>query len=262
MLPADAASVDRAGTIMKTETERHMLPRSTSLGMTVTAALILAAAAAPVQADPQNIIGLQEASVNGGAITIYTGPPGAYGTFGTNNSSTANPGNIAPTPTLPLLSGDTIDVSNASSGTLVVWMTTTGNLGANLPLGTHAFQSSFTDNLLPDGWTVQVDTFLDPADGIFTTAIPLSSHLFRGSDPAFRQTVQADPGNGFFSVTARFTITANGAGSVNSTADIAFVAPHGPDPVPGPMVGAGLPGFILASGGHRGLCPSGSTKPS
>ena len=56
-------------------------------------------------------------------------------------------------------------------------MTASGNLGANLPLGTQAFESSFRQNLLPDGWTVQVDTFLDPADGVFTTAIPLSSHL-------------------------------------------------------------------------------------
>ena len=61
-------------------------------------------------------------------------------------------------------------------GTLVVWMTVTGNLG--VPLGTPGFESSFTQNLLPGGWTVQVDTFLDPTDGIFTTAIPLSSHLF------------------------------------------------------------------------------------
>ena len=200
-----------------------------------------------------NVIGLQEAGVNGGAITIYTGPPGAYGTFGTNNSAAANPGTIPPTPTLPLLSGDTIDVCCNSPGppvgTLVVWMTTSGNLGANLPLGTQAFVSSFTDNLLPDGWTVQVDTFLDPADGIFTTTIPLSSHLFRGSEPAFRQTVQADPGNGFYSVTARFTISANDvAGSANITADIAIAPAH----VPGPIVGAGLPGLILACVGLLG----------
>jgi hypothetical protein len=78
------------------------------------------------------------------------------------------------------------------SGTLVVWMTASGNLGANLPLGTQAFESSFRQNLLPIGWTVQVDTFLDPADGIFTT-----SHLFRASDPTFDQVVRTDPGNGF-----------------------------------------------------------------
>jgi hypothetical protein len=222
---------------MKTETERHMLPRFTALGMTAAAVLtVIMAAAAPVQADPQFFLGLQAPGVNGGAIIMEPDAVTPYGTFSTShNSGGANPANIPPTPTLPLLQGDTIDVSSVP-GTLVVWMTTSGNLGANLPLGTHAFESSFTDNLLPDGWTVQVDTFLDPADGIFTTTIPLSSHLFRGSDPAFRQIAQADPGDGFYSVTARFTISANGVvGSINSTADIAFVAPHGPDPVPGPI---------------------------
>src|SRR5262249_43512858 len=64
------------------------------------------------------------------------------------------------------------------------------------PLGTQAFESSFTQNLLPDGWTVQKDTFLDPADGVFTTAIPLSSHLFTASNLTFDQVVPADPGNG------------------------------------------------------------------
>jgi hypothetical protein len=125
-------------------------------------------------------------------------------------------------------------------------MTVSGNLGANLPLGTQEFESSFRQNLLPDSWTVQVDTFLDPADGVFTTAIPLSSHLFHASDPTFDQIVRADPGNGFYSVTARFTISANGVvGSTTTSADITFVAPQGPDPVPGPIAGAGLPGLIL-----------------
>ena len=95
-----------------------------------------------------------------------------------------------------------------------------------------------------------MDTFLDPADGLFTTAIPLSSHLFHASDPTFEQTVQADPGSGFYSVTERFTISANGVvGSTNTSADIAFVAPHGPDPVPTPIVGAGLPGMVTVFAG-------------
>ena len=129
-------------------------------------------------------------------------------------------------------------------------MTVSGNLGANLPLGTQEFESSFRQNLLPDSWTVQVDTFLDPADGVFTTAIPLSSHLFHASDPTFDQIVRADPGNGFYSVTARFTISANGVvGSTTTSADIAFVAPA---TVPAPIAGAGLPGLILACGGLLG----------
>jgi hypothetical protein len=237
---------------MKSETERHMLPRSTALGMTTAAALtVMVAAAVPAQGLPI-FIGLQEAGVNDGAITIFNGPQNSpYGTFiHTNNSLVANAEEIPPTPTLPLLSGDTIDVS-VIPGTLVVWMTVTGNLGANLPLGTQAFESSFRQNLLPDGWTVQVDTFLDPSDGIFTTAIPLSSHLFQASDPTFDQIVRADPGNGFYSVTARFTIAANDiVGSTNTTADIAFVPPA--SAVPAPIAGAGLPGLILASGGLLG----------
>jgi hypothetical protein len=40
--------------------------------------------------------------------------------------------------------------------------------------------------------------------GIFTTAIPLSSHLSTASNLTFDQAVQADPGSGYFSVTARY----------------------------------------------------------
>ena len=179
-------------------------------------------------------------------ITIYTGPPTAYGTFFESNNSGCVTAALA---TIPPLVGDTIDVST-TPGTLVVWMTATGNLASNVPIP-QTFESSFTENLLPDGWTVQVDTFLDPADGIFTTAIPLSSHLFRASDPVFHQTVRADPGNGFYSVTERFTITASSVfGSTTTSAVITFVPPA--SAVPAPIAGAGLPGLILASGGLLG----------
>src|SRR5262249_521738 len=170
---------------MKTETERHMLPRSTTLGMTAAAALtVMAAAAVPAQADPMHFIGLQE--TDGGPITPYQSAS-LYGTVLSNNSAFNNPARVAPTPPFPLLTRATANavdptfIGSTIPGKLVVWMTTTGNLGANLPLGTQKFESSFRQNLLPDGWTVQVDTFLDPSNGVFTTAIPLSSHLFHAA---------------------------------------------------------------------------------
>jgi hypothetical protein len=229
----------------------HMSPRSSlrfaALG--AAALTIMVAAAAPAQADPLFLLGFQAPGVNGGAITgeIPSSPDSVYGTFSQIRiSGLPNPADIPPTPTLPLLQSSTIEMSTIP-GTLVVWMTTIGNLGANLPLGTQGFESSFTQNLLPSGWTVQVDTFLDPADGIFTTAIPLSSHLFTASTQTFDQFVPVEPGNGFYSVTARFTISANDvAGSTNTTADIAIA------PVPAPIAGAGLPGLILACGGLLG----------
>jgi len=235
---------------MKTETERHMLPRSTTLGMTAAAALtVMAAAAVPAQADPMLFIGLQQAGVNGGAITPVNGLVGAYGTFSHIDAfGLANPGNVTPFPTEPLLQGGTIEVSS-EPGTLVVWLTTAGNLigpGGGPPV--KAFESSFTQSTLPSGWTVQVDTFLDPADGLFTTAIPLSSHLFTASNQTFDEVVPiVDFGNVFYSVTARFTISANDvAGVTYTTADIAIA------PVPAPIAGAGLPGLIMAGAGLIG----------
>ena len=60
----------------------HMLPRAplrfAALG--AAALTIMVAATAPAQADPHLSIGLQEAGVNGGAITPYPGAA-AYGTF-------------------------------------------------------------------------------------------------------------------------------------------------------------------------------------
>src|SRR5262249_49707545 len=89
------------------------------------------------------------------------------------------------------------------------------------------------------------------SNGVFTTAIPLSSHLFHASDPTFDQIVRADPGSGLYSVTERFTITASDVFSSTTThAVITFVPPA--TALPPPTVGAGLPGLILAGGGLLG----------
>jgi hypothetical protein len=75
------------------------------------------------------------------------------------------------------------------------------------------------------------------------------------SDPIFHQIVRADPGNGFYSVTERFTITASSVvGVSNTTADIAFLAD--PASVPGPSQAQDFPaGFwraVAFSGGGDG----------
>jgi hypothetical protein len=81
--------------------------------------------------------------------------------------------------------------------------------------------------------------------------IPLSSHLFTASNLTFDtvdQIVPADPGIDFYSVTARFTINANGVGSTHTTANINIA----PATVPAPIAGAGLPGLIFAGCGLLG----------
>jgi hypothetical protein len=103
---------------MKTEIERHMLPRSTALGMAAAAALtMMLAAAAPARADPMLFIGLQEV---GGPIVMYTGGNGPYGTFShTNNAGLANPGGSADAEG-PIASGRYYR-REMTPGTLVVW---------------------------------------------------------------------------------------------------------------------------------------------
>jgi hypothetical protein len=105
----------------------------------------------------------------------------------------------------------------------------------NVPaLGVVSFNSLFTNNLLPNGWTADLQTWWDPAnqifglvnhnvgEGVFHTSGGSPSAVFPG----------VDTGNfGLFSVTETYTITANGPGNANNTISMTV----SPSAVPGPI---------------------------
>jgi hypothetical protein len=154
-------------------------------------------------------IGLQEAGVNGGAITTEaTGTDSAaitntaYGTFNINNvSGTVLPGS---------LQGNSLNATG-SSGTLNVFVTFQG---LNAP--SNAFFSGFTENSLTAGTTVQELTLLSTTNALFA-GTQLSSQTFT-TDGAVVQTAFASSGAGPYSITEEYIIStgANG-GSGNST---------------------------------------------
>jgi hypothetical protein len=176
-------------------------------GIALIAALTTSANAAVVT------IGLQEAGVNSGAITTVASGIGtagviglAYGSFTLNNLS----GMSSPFVT-DSISGNSANVT-AGAGTLNVFITASG-----LTAPTSAFFSSFTENVLSAGVTVQQLTFYDAGNGIFATTTPLGSTTFSNIGSTV-QTSFLDSGPGPYSVTEEYIITAGlGGGSANST---------------------------------------------
>jgi hypothetical protein len=184
-------------------------------------------------------IGLQQAGVNGGAVTqvaTASSPSSAsfnanYGTFtSVSVTGTGNPPLFNPS----LLNSDTIDV--AGGGSLNIFVT---SQHISQPTGLMNFLSSFTSNALTAGWTVTERTFVDAGDGKFTTTTPASSELFTGIGHNVMTSAPINTGAGPYSVTEEYSISAPSNGDANATIDFA---------VPGPIVGAGMPGLITACG--------------
>jgi len=183
------------------------------------AAASIAAFAVPANATIS--IGLQEAGVNGGAITtVATGATFAsfadsYGTFELTFTSGAQG-------LTPILLGSTSHVQNTTStgGTLDVYVTRT-NISGPVPLG---FFSSFTSNTLPTGWTLTESTWVDLANGTYT-GTEVSNHVFNGPiiNDTFEHTGTAGAGAGQYSLTQRYTITATGVGESLATISTAAI---------------------------------------
>lgn len=200
---------------------------------------LIAACYEPANADVY--IGLQEASVNGGALTtVATGPDlatfaGAYGTWfnlqaivgtdiGAKNATTS------------------LNVLGTAARDLIIDVTTTNQTGAD-PL-----VSSFTTNALDAPNTIQLSSYVDPGNGIYAKTQQIGDHLFDtiGTD--------IDPGpvapDGLYSVTIEYAIhwLGHSLDALESTTDVRAA----PSPVPEPgefglaLLGMGLLGFCAA----------------
>jgi hypothetical protein len=191
-------------------------------------------------------IQLQEDGVNGGAITTVATGEGsasitnlAYGTF-TSVSVTG----------LGLGSNSLFSnmIALSSAGTLTVYVSLSGARLPEVPgHGFVAINTNFTSNALPLGWTVQEDgyvvvSFFGTPQNVSLGSITFNTIGVGGVvNNGCPQSAFLTGCNG--TLTERYIITANGFGVTNDTIDVQS---------PGPVVGTGLPGLILACGGLLG----------
>ena len=175
------------------------------------------------------------ASSGTGALMFTCGPacPAAtWGVFNANQiAATGRPINPLPN----ILGSTSFQISAGEGGTLRVFVTSQGNTDVN-----SNWISSFTSNALPSGWSVREQTFIDTANGLFTTTGATVTQLGNTLFNAMGTSVAAAlaPSGNNYSVTHLYTIVATGAGSTLSTITLAT-------PLPGalPLFATGLIGL-------------------
>jgi hypothetical protein len=182
--------------------------------------------------------------------STFTAPlPQQFGDFLISNIT----GSSVPSTNSPvLLSSSTLDIQNTATGphTLDIFITANGLTGPQAPTGLVSAFSSFTNEVLSNGWTVDLQTLFSITDQMFAGTQIASASFTGGPAPTVFSTSSLDTvdfGAGPYSLTAHYTIESTGLGQANSSVGLQAVA------VPGPIVGAGLPGLlgVLGIGGWQ-----------
>src|ERR1700733_11021693 len=136
----------------------------------------------------------------------------------------------------PNLFSNTLDISSSGAGTLRVWVSALNNF----PIP-GAFLSSFTSNLLPSGWSVEMLTFANNNNTEFATQDLLYSHTFPSATAASQTDIPSPGLVAPYGLTEEFIITASGSGTTNDTIDLTAA----PEPASLTLVGSALIGLGL-----------------
>lgn len=116
--------------------------------------------------------------------------------------------------------------------------------GLTSPTGSTPLVNTFTSNSVTSGWTITEQTFYDPANGIFSPAIPIgSAKTFTTFDTA--QLFVSASFAGTYSITELYTIVTDGSGSVLGTINLATDTTAAPLPAALPLFAFGLGALAL-----------------
>jgi hypothetical protein len=170
---------------------------------------------------------------SGGTANLFDesfGPNFNLNTLTVNTQSSLAPPGI--------ISTNSLDINQTATGThqLVVDIQGQGLVGSGTLTG---LLSEFSVTGLTNGWSVMEQTFIN---GVLQATTPLLTGNSAEQDTA-GSAILTNP----FTAEVRYTVNSNGVGQFNGGIDINTAA------VPGPIVGAGLPGLIAGCFGLLGF---------
>lgn len=189
------------------------------------AASIVAFSAAASTSQAAVYIGLQQAGVNGGAITTVDVDPatavfnGSYGSYEVNLVTGSDA-------VFPVLFGSTDNThsSTGGAGTIDVWVTLTDVTEVD---GLTHFLTSFGISQLNPGYTLTSYSYVDTSNSVYGTETLLAQHTFTTTGAGLDIGKAVDVGAGPFSITTRYTVTGSGTGGAFGTIGVAAVPEPG-----------------------------------